>query len=122
LFAISIDQHFLEALSLAFLTCATDVFHCQGRNQRRLASLADFRFRHHSAAQWRSGVERVRGNSVAHVPLIVVAKVGRHDLEIVPRSVRERAPAIAVAHRPDIGDVSAKLIIYLDIIDRGAIA
>src|SRR5262249_45359487 len=37
------------------------------------------------------------------------------DLEIIPRRVRERAPAIAISHRPDARDVGAQLIVDLDI-------
>src|SRR6516164_10743860 len=106
LFAISIHQDFHEALGLASLTRATDVFHCQGRDQRGLAGLADFRFRHAHPAKWWIGVERVGSDAVAHAPRIVVEEIGRDDLEIVPRRVRERTPAIAVAHRPDTRDLS----------------
>src|SRR5690348_11574687 len=81
LFAISIHQDFHEPLGLAVLICAADILHSQCRNQRGLASLADFRFRHPPATKWGIGVERVGGDAVAHAPLIVVEKIGRHDLE-----------------------------------------
>src|SRR5262249_14456370 len=97
LFAISIHEYFHETLCLAFLICAAAIFHSQCGNQRGLASLADFRFCHPPATKWGIGVERVSSDAVAHAPLIVVEKVGRHDLEIIPRRVRERASAIAVA-------------------------
>src|SRR5262249_1928223 len=100
-FAILIHQYFHEPLGLAFLIRAADIFHSQRGNKRGLASLADLRFRHPRATKWGIGVERVRGDAVAHAPLIAIEKIGRHDLEIIPRRVRERTPAIAVAHCPD---------------------
>jgi hypothetical protein len=101
LFVISIDKDFHEALGLTSLIRAHDVLHCRGRYQRRLAGLTDLRFRHPGAAKRRIGVERVGCNAVAHSSLIVVEKIRRYDLEIVPRRVCERASAIAVAHCPD---------------------
>ena len=83
-----------------------------------LPRLADFRFRHAGAAERRIGVERVGGDAVAHASLIVVEEIGRHDLEIILRRVRERASAIAVAHRPDAGNVGAQLVVHLDIAAR----
>src|SRR3974377_1562463 len=68
LFAISIHQDFHEAIGLASLTCATDVFHCQGRDQRGLAGLADFRFRHAHPAKWRIGVESGGSDALARAP------------------------------------------------------
>src|SRR5262249_4655153 len=118
LFAISIHQDFHEPLGLAFLICAADIFHSQYGNERGLASLADFLFRHPPTTKWGIGVERVSGDAVAHTPLIVVEKVGRHDLEIVPRGVREPTPAIAVAHRPDARDVGVQLVVHLDMAAR----
>ena len=77
LFAISIYQDLHEALGLAFLIRAADVFHCHCRNQRGLAGLADLRFRHAGAAERRIRVKRISGDPVAHAPLIVIEKVGR---------------------------------------------
>src|SRR5271170_7586597 len=118
LFVISIDQDFHEALGLTSLTRAHDVVHCHGRDQRRLAGLADLRFRHPGAAKWRIGVERVGRDAVAHSSVIVVEKVSCHDLEIIPRRVRERASTIAVAHRPDTRNVGPQLVVHLDIPSR----
>jgi hypothetical protein len=55
----SIHQDFHEGLGLTFLICATDVFHGHGRDQRGLASLADFGFRHAGTAERGIRVERV---------------------------------------------------------------
>src|SRR5262249_35253150 len=87
-------------------------------NERGLASLADFLFRHPPTTKWGISVERVSGDAVAHAPLIVVEKVGRHDLEIVPRRVREPTPAIAVAHRADARDAGVQLVDHLDMAAR----
>ena len=72
LFVISIDKDFHETLGLTSLIRAHDVLHRHDRDQRRLARLADFRFRHPGAAKWRIGVERVGRDAVAHASLIVV--------------------------------------------------
>ena len=84
LLTVSIHQDFHEPRGLTSLFRATDAFHRQGREQRRLAGLANLGFRHADAAQWRIGVERVGGDAVAHASLIVVEEVGRDDLEIIP--------------------------------------
>src|SRR5271170_225986 len=118
LFVISIHKDFHKTLGLTSLIRANDVLHCQGRDQCRLARLADFRFRHPGTAKWRIGVERVGRDAVAHSSLIVVEKIRRHDLEIIPRRVRERASTIAVAHRPDTGNVGTQLVVHLDIPSR----
>ena len=54
----------------------------------------------------------------SHSSLIVVEKIRCHDLEIIPRRVRERASTIAVAHRPDTGNVGTQLVVHLDIPSR----
>jgi hypothetical protein len=115
LFVISIHKDFHETLGLTSLIRAHDVLHCHGRDQRRLARLADFRFGHPGTAKRRIGVERVGRDAVAHPSLIVVEKIRCHDLEIIPRRVRERALTIAVAHRPDTGNVGPQLVIHQDI-------
>src|SRR4051812_10516143 len=51
-------------------------------NQRRLAGVANLRFRHAGAAERRIGIERVGGDAVAPPPLLVIEEVGRNDLEI----------------------------------------
>ena len=48
------------------LVRAHDVLHWHDRDQRRLAGLADFRFRHPGAAKWRIGEERVGRDAIAH--------------------------------------------------------
>jgi hypothetical protein len=66
LFAVSIHKDFHKTLRLTSLVCAHDVLHRPGRDQRGLAGLADFRFRHPSAAKGRVGVERIGGYAVAY--------------------------------------------------------
>src|SRR6202007_2975367 len=70
---------------------------------------------HAGTPQRRVDVERVGGDAVAHPARIVVEQVGGHDLEIVVRGVGERAPAVAVAHRPNVVDVRLELIIDHDV-------
>jgi hypothetical protein len=75
-------------------------FHDQGGDQRGLAGPADFGLSHAGAAKRRIRVERIGGYPIAHAPLVVIEEIGCYDLEIVPRRVRERAPAITISHRP----------------------
>ena len=66
LFAIPIHKDFHETPSFASFKRAHDILHCERRDQRRLARLADLRFRHAGAAKWRIGVERVGHDAVAY--------------------------------------------------------
>ena len=45
----------------------------------------------------------------------LIQQIRRDDLEIVIGRVRERALAVAISHRPDAGNVGAKLIVDLDV-------
>ena len=45
---------------------------------------------------------------------VVVEEVGGDDLEVVVGGVREGAPAVAVAQRPDARHVGAELVVHLD--------
>jgi hypothetical protein len=77
LLTVSIYQDFHKPRGLTSRFRATDAFHRQGREQRRLAGLANLGFRHADAAQWRIDVERVGGDAVADASPIVVEEVGQ---------------------------------------------
>ena len=83
LFAVSIRQDFREALGLALLKRATDVFHQHCRNQRGLAGLAYLCFRHAYTTERGIRVERISGDSIGHAPPIIVQDVGCYDLEVI---------------------------------------
>src|SRR5207248_6946918 len=93
----------------------TDVLHCHSRNQRRLAGLADLRFRHPDAAERRIAIQRISSDPITHASLLTIQDVCRYNLEIVPRCVRKRASTVAVSHRPDTRHVGTQLIVYSNI-------
>ena len=73
------------------------------------------RFGEAGAAERRVDVERVGRNAIRYPPGRAVEQVGRDDLEIVVRRVREGAFAVAVAQRPDPRDVRLQLVVHDDV-------
>ena len=47
--------------------------------------------------------------------LLAVEQIGRDDLEVVVRGVREGAAAVAVAERPDAGHVGGQAVVDRDV-------
>ena len=77
--------------------------------------VAHLRLGHAGTAQRRIGVQRIGGNAIADAPLLAIEQIGGDDLVIVLGCVGERAAAVAIAQRPDAGDVGAQLVIHLDV-------
>src|SRR5277367_84467 len=103
LFVISIHKDFHETLGLTSLIRANDILHCHSRDQRRLARLTDFGFRHPGAAKWRIGVERVGRDAVAHSSLIVTLTSLLSTRTSMPSSLRK--PAIACETSSSSGEI-----------------
>ena len=63
----------------------------------------------------RGSIQVVCRYPVRNATCASLKKIGRHNLEIVVRSMRESAASIAIAQRPNTGDVGSKLIVHRDI-------
>src|SRR3546814_3370879 len=79
----------------------TTLFRSPLADQVRVPALARPGFADTDTAQRRVDVERVAADALAELAMLAVEQVGRDDLEVVVRGVRERAAAVAVAQRPD---------------------
>ena len=67
------------------------------------------------AAERRIDEEAVRRDPVGEAAWHAVEQIGGDDLEIVVGGVGESALAVAVAERPDAGDVGAQLVVDFDV-------
>ena len=111
---LGVDEDLHEALRLALLEGAADILHGHLGHRAPADRIAHLRLGQPDAAERRIGVQVVGDDAVADPARIVVEQVGGDDLEVVVGGVREGAPAVAVAQRPDAGDAGAQLIVDLD--------
>ena len=87
-------------------------------DQQRPAGRARLVHGHPHAAERRIDVERIAGYAIADATMLAVEQVGGDDLEVVVRGVREGAAAVAVAERPDAGNVGRKGVVDRDVAAR----
>src|SRR3546814_4617945 len=83
------------SLRLVLLHRAPDPLHRPLADQVRVPALARPGFADTDTAQRRVDVERVAADALAELAMLAVEQVGRDDLEVVVRGVRERAAAVA---------------------------
>src|SRR3954447_8825270 len=102
-----IDYDLHESLGLALFDRAADLDHRPLRNERRLAAFLNLSLRRARAPQGRIDVECIGGQAVGDTAPIIVEKVRGNDLEVIIRSMREGAFAIAVPECPDARDIGA---------------
>ena len=70
--------------------------------------------RHADPAEGRVGEEGVGRQAVGHLPVAAVQQVRGEDLVVVVGGVGEGAAAVALAERPDAGDVGGELVVDRD--------
>ena len=73
-----------------------------------------FFFRHSCAPERRVGVKRITRNAHRERPLLAVQEIGRHDLEIIVRRMREGASPIAFPQRPNSLGSGSQLVVDTD--------
>ena len=118
LLALGVDDDLHEALRLALLDRSLHLRHGALADEDLLAGRLRRGLRHPGPAERRLDEERVGLDAVGHPPGVVVQEIRGHDLEVVVGRVRERAPPIAVAERPDALDVRAELVVDDDVAPR----
>ena len=69
------------------------------------------RERHADAAQGGVDEQRIAGNTVGDPARVLVEQIRGDDFVVVPGRVREGAPAVRVAQRPDALGASAALVV-----------
>src|SRR3546814_19350159 len=89
----------------------TTLFRSPLADQVRVPALARPGFADTDTAQRRVDVERVAADALAELAMLAVEQVGRYDLEVVVRGVRERAAAVAVAQRPDARRAGTQFVV-----------
>src|SRR6185312_2063530 len=111
LLRVCIDEHLHEALRLALLDGPPDPRHRAFADEDTTPRTTGFHLGHaHAAERW-IDEQAVREDPVTHPAPIAVEQVGRDDLVVVVRRVRERAPAVAIPESPDARDAGAKLVV-----------
>ena len=87
-----------------------------GRVPTRTAAAggAGLGLRHADAAERRVGEEGVGGQAVGHLAVGAVQQVRGEDLVVVVGGVGEGAAAVALAERPDAGDVGGESVVDRD--------
>src|SRR6185437_10244776 len=111
-------EHLHEAERLVLLDRAADPRHRAGGDEIRLAESPHLRFGHADTTERRIDEKSVTGDAIADAPVLAVEQVGGDDLKIVVSGVRERAAPVAIAERPDAGNVGLKAVIDLDVTAR----
>lgn len=81
----------------------------------RPASGASLTLRHPGAAERRINVKRVAGDAVTHAPTLAIQQVGGDDFEVVVGGMCEGTAAVAIAERPNAGNVGSEPVVNLDV-------
>ncbi len=102
---VAVDNDFHKSLRFPLFDRAADAGHGPAADPDRVSFGARFGLGHADPAERRIDVERVNRNAVAHLARGAVEQVRRGDLEIVVRGMGEGAAAVAIAERPDVGNV-----------------
>ena len=96
LLALGVDDDLHEALRLALLDRSPDLRHRAFADEDLLAGRLRRGLGHADAAERRIDEQGIGVDPVSHPAPIAVEQVGRDDLVVVVRRVRERAPPVAV--------------------------
>ena len=84
-------------------------------DEKWAAHRASLALRNPCAAKRWIDVERVTKDTLTHAPALAIEQVGRDDLKIVVGGMCEGATTVAVAKRPDAGNVSGEPVVNLDV-------
>ena len=104
-----------QPLRLALFDGAAHFAHRAATDEDRVPGGACLCFGQADATERRVDVESIGADAIAQPAVAAVEQVGRDDLEVVVRRVGECAAAVAVAQRPDAGDVGRERVVDDDV-------